>query len=239
MEVRAESIPQYPECILPQPTYLDLIKEDELWSETNGLIIQRRCPDDINVEVLTPEVFGNNLAEMSVNLLGGKFKPEYVKFTPKGVKAFSANVPFDGSYTYSPNAFGVYLSIFDINDRTFPSARKFPNQQEYDKVKAAIKTDKERLLEAFSKKKGFSKENEYEVLYRIRVMHRPTNANYWHCQVEIAPAFGGAQTISKDKAEWQKNALRALSNFLIVYASYDYPTPIPIVKDEWYIKDTA
>ncbi len=239
MEEKTESIPQYPECILPHPTYLDSIKEDELCSKSNGLIIQRRCPDNVSLEMICPEVFGNNLAEMSVNLLGGKFQPDFVKFTPKGVKPLSSLIPFEGNYTYSPDAYGVYISIFDINDRTFPSTRKFPNQQEYEKMKDAIKSNKERLVAAFSKKKGFSKEEDYELQYKIQVMHRPTNANYWHCQIEIAPAFEGAQTISKDKAEWQKNALRALTSFLVMYTSFDHPQPIPRVKSEWYIKETA
>ncbi len=239
MEEKADSIPQYPKCILPQPNYLDAIKEAELWSKSNGFVIQRRCPDGVSLEMICPEVFGSNLAEMSVNLLGAAFLPEYVKFNPKGVKAFSENIPFEGIYTYSPDAIGVYLSIYAINGRTFPSPRRFPSQQEYEKMKDAIPSNKDRLVAAFAKKKGFSKEEDYEVLYKIRVMHRPTNANYWHCQIEISPAFEGSSTVRKDKAEWQKNALRTLTNFLTAYASFEYATPIPEVRKEWYIKEPA
>lgn len=243
MEVKVECAKKYPECILPQPIYLDTIKGDEMWSKSNGLLIQRRCPDNTNEKVVTPEVFGNNLAEMSVNLLGGKFQPEHVKFMPIGVKDLSSRIPFDGSFTYSPDAKGVYMSIFDIHNRIFPSARKFPTQQEYEKVKEAIEdpreSDKARLVAAFNKRKGFSKETEYAVRYRISVMHRPTNANYWHCQIEIAPDCADGKTVNKEKAEWQKDALRALTNFLVAYASFNHQDPIPPVKEEWYVKHSA
>lgn len=244
MEEKTEIIPEYPQCILPMPTYLDFIVEEELWSKVNGLVIQRRCADNVDRSVLTPEIFGDNLAEMSVNLLGGEFKPEYVKFTPKGPKPLSTQILYEGTYTYSPEAEGVYICIPDIHDCTFPSARRFPNQQEYEKVKDAIAdgprdSDKARLVAAFSKRTGFSKETEYDVKYRISVMHRPTNANYWHCQIEIAPACEDGKTVNKEKSEWQKQALRALTNFFVVYTSFNHPEPIPGVKKEWYIKETA
>ena len=81
MDAKAEEIPEYPICILPRPTYLDFIVEEELWSKENALQIQRRCADNVDRSVLTPEIFGNNLAEMSVNLLGGEFLPVHVKFS--------------------------------------------------------------------------------------------------------------------------------------------------------------
>lgn len=243
MDEKAEDNPAYPLCILPQPIYKDLIDEIELWAKVNGLQIQRRCAENVEGSVLTPEVFGNNIAEMSVNLLGGDFQPEYVKFTPKGPKPIAADIPFEVVYSYSPDAKGVYITISDINGCTFPSTRKFPNQQEYEKVKGAIEesgnADKARLVAAFNKRKGFNKDTEYDVKYRIRVMHRPTNANYWHCQIEIAPDCEDGKTVNKEKAEWQKDALRVLTNFLVVYASFEHKNPIPSVKKEWYIKHPA
>lgn len=243
MDRKAEEIPEYPLCILPQPIYKDLIDETDLWAKENGLQIQRRCAEGVDGSVLTPEVFGKNLAEMSVNLLGGDFMPEYVKFTPRGPKPLSVDISFDVVYSYSPDAKGVYMSISDINAHTFPSIRKFPTQQDYEKVKEAIEdpteSDKARLVAVFNKRKSFSKETEYEVRYRISVMHRPTNANYWHCQIEIAPDSEDGMTVNKEKSEWQKDALRALTNFLVFHASFEHKTPIPSVKKEWYIKYPA
>lgn len=246
-EENIKQIPSYPLCILPQAGYIKQIDGNVLCSKTNGLIIQRRCADHIKDNALQPEIFGNNLAEMSVNLLGGCFLPEHVKFTPKGVVDFIVKTDFDGIYEYCQDAQGIYLSIPDIHNAEFPSRRKFLNQGEFDKVKDAIAddtvnvedseiNDKKRLVAAFQK---FSKDTEYSVKYRIQVVHRPTNANYWHCQIEIAPACSGGKTVSKDKAEWQKEALRTLTNFLIIYVSFDYPFPLPKVKEEWYINKSA
>lgn len=129
-EENLKQIPSYPLCILPQAGYIKQIDGNVLCSKTNGLIIQRRCADHIKDNALQPEIFGNNLAEMSVNLLGGCFLPEHVKFTPKGVVDFIVKTDFDGIYEYCPDARGIYLSIPDIHNAEFPSRRKFPNQGE-------------------------------------------------------------------------------------------------------------
>lgn len=70
-------------------------------------------------------------------------------------------------------------------------------------------------------------------------MHRPTNANYWHCQIEIAPDCADRKIVNKEKAEWQKDALSALTNFLVAYASFNHQDPIPPVKKEWYVMHSA
>lgn len=240
VELSNEVYPAYPVCILPQKTYVDLIEEKVLCSKKNGLIIQRRAADNVNIDIITPEIFGDNLKGMSVNLLGGEFLPKFVKFTPIGAKNFPCEEPFDGNYKFYAAAFGVYLQIASIHNQTFPSPRKFPNSGEYNKVKGAIRTPKDRLLAAFDKSKSnFSKDREYEVIYIIRVMHRPTNANYWHCQIEISPDCEEGKTVDKDKSEWQKRALRSLTNFLVPYTSLAYPNPLPTVNPQWYIKEPA
>ena len=223
-----------------------------MWSLLNSLVIQRRGAKDYKGKPLCPEIYGTHRAEMSVNLLGGRFEPEFVKFTPNKPKDLSKKIEFDGNYDHDADAFGLYISIPSIHNGTFPALRKFPDQQSHDKVKDAIldenkhededkqvvenkqeDEDKQRLAAAFKKNNSFRKNKEYPVRYLIQVMHRPTNANYWHCQVEIDPA------VKKDKAEWQKDALRALTNFLVGYASFEHKNPLPLIKKEWYIKETA
>ncbi len=233
--------PPYPECILPQPSYRAQIIEAELYAEDNRLVIQRRCDGDTGCGEITPETFGKNLKLMSVNLLGGPFNPDFIKFNPHHVRPFPSEECFDGEYDFFGNAAGVYIHIPKIHNGKFPSPRKFPDMREYEKVSEAIISDREKLLAAFGEVKDkkskdvFSKDREYNVNYRICVAHRPTNANYWHCQIEIAPDSDDGKTVDKDKAEWQKKALRALTNFLIPHTSFAPPDPIPQVKPEWYV----
>lgn len=234
--------PPYPECIFPRPSYRAHIVEEEFYAKDNNLVIQRRCDSNYGCGEITPETFGNNLKLMSVNLLGGLFEPDFVKFNPRQAKQLPTCEAFGGDYGYDGNAAGAYIHIPEVHNGKFPSPRNFPNLQEYEKVRDAVVSDKEKLLASFGEvrekksKENFSKDNEYDVNYRIRVMHRPTNANYWHCQIEIAPDSEDGRTIDKDKAEWQKKALRALANFLVPHATLKCPDPIPQVKSEWYLR---
>lgn len=220
----------YPSAILPMPSYADCIDGAHLCAISHGLVIQRRIKVSGSEEIITPEIFGSNLTEMSVNLLGGKFLPEYVGFIPSDNRAWPECKDFNGTYHYDSEASGIYFLIGKIHDKCFPSERTFPDYKEYKKTEEAIASRLDKL------KSAFSKNNRYDVSYRILVEHRPTVSNFWHCQVEIAPDCDPRMVVKKNKSAWQKDALRALTNFLIPYATLDYPLPIPVVKKEWYVK---
>lgn len=252
MDQTTDTKPPYPICILPQPNYRERIKEEELWSLLNSLVIQRRGANEYKGKPLCPEIYGTHRAEMSVNLLGGKFEPNFVEFSPNKPKDLSEMVEFDGNYDHDADAFGLYVSIPSIHNGTFPALRKFPDKQSYDKVKDAILDEdkqvvenqqeeeaRQRLAAVIKKHNSFRKDKEYPVRYLIQVMHRPTNANYWHCQIEIAEDCGGGKTVKKETAELQDKAFKALTNFLIIHTSFEYKSPIPKVKKEWYEKEPA
>lgn len=229
MEQNCDAVPPYPESIIPSYSFKDVIEEKDLTAIEHRLVIQRRASAS-DLDIVTPESFGTNLAEMSVNLMGGTFQPGFISWNPKGACKWPCDSKFSGEYTYTEGVRGLYISVPDIHNKTFPSSRKFNNREQFDKNKTAI-------LKSFQQ---FSSSTIYEVSYLISVQHRPTNANYWHCQIEIAPATFAEEkdTIRKDKASWQKDALRALTNFLTPYASFLIPAPIPEVSKEWYVKKT-
>ena len=220
----------YPYTILPQPSYVDYIDDEDLCAPSHGLILQRRIKYGDTDGVLTPEVFGANLTEMSVNLLGGKFLPWYVNFIPSDNRDWPEFKDFNGNYHYDSEASGLYLTISSIHNKCFPSERRFPDYKEFQKTEEAIVPKLDKL------KSIFNKNTSYEVRYRVLVKHRPTVSNFWHCQVEIAPDLDPRTVVRKDKAVWQKNALRALTNFLLPYATLEHSVPIPVVKESWYIK---
>ena len=145
MDQPTDTKPAYPICILPSEFYHDRIRESGLYDIKNGLIIQRRCAGDANQ--ITPEIFGTDLKEMSVNLLGGMFDPEYVKFTPYKPKNLPCVEAFSGEYSYDDTLKGIYIAINDIHAQTFPSPREFPNKAEFDKVAGAIKESSDELSE--------------------------------------------------------------------------------------------
>lgn len=223
----SEELPPYPKEILPDINYKLKIEEEHLTAESSGLVIQRATEHE--VDILTPEDFGDKyLHEMSVNVMGGKFLKEHVCWSPYKPTLLPTEVPFSNEYRYNERMHGIYLKIFPIHNKTFPSYRSFPNKELFEKHKDAIVDATE----------SFSSSKIYEERFMMKVEHRPTNANYWHCQIEIAPDWNEIREIvKKEKAKWERDALKAMTNVLVGVA-YENPAlndSFPKIKEEWYV----
>ncbi len=229
MDPKNDQIPNYPKCILPLPNYFPVIWEENLCAAINGLVIQRRRAQTDILDFIVPESFGTNLQEMSVNLLGGNFLPSHVCFRPKDNRLWPNEEVFNGEYEYYADSIGIYISINKIHNKVYPSERTFPNLKDFQQQEAAIKPKLENLRAIFQKN------NKYTVMYKILISHKPTVSNYWHCQIEIAPDCAPRKVVKKSKATYEKDALKALTNFLVPFAHCSPPDPVPDVKESWYM----
>lgn len=217
------AIPAYPAEIQPQPQFVPAIDTGLLLDAVPGVLIQRRSTEEADTP-LSPASFGNPLYQMSVNLMGGLFIPGHEAWVPKKID-ISGN--WNGDYEFRPKASGIYMAVSNIHEKHFPASRSFNSSTDFDKMKSAI-------AEIVS---SFSRENIYQVRYRVEVDHVPTGANYWHCQIETLPDTKvSSQPIVKDKALWQKEVFRSLVNYLIPFAKREKPASIPAIPLSLYIK---
>lgn len=262
----ADSTPPYPEDILPRSEeYKDLICEENLTFHTPELVVQRRASRSYVKGVPSPEEFGENRTEMSVNLLGAYFKPEHVCFVPKGYSFYPSDKPFSGKYDFIPDVKFFGIPIAAVHNKTFPSPRKFPDKDTFEAWKTAIRdnnsedqdnatyTEEElSLLKSIKmSKQQFSSKTDYTVTYRFQVAHRPTTANYWHCQIEVFPdtdtnrAEGSGPEkeliLKKEKSTWQTTtmdkAVKTITNILSGVAACSLsPSIPPEVPPQYYLK---
>lgn len=88
MEQNCDAVPPYPESIIPSYSFKDVIEEKDLTAIEHRLVIQRRASAS-DLDIVTPESFGTNLAEMSVNLMGGSFQPGFIFLIPDPIPEVS------------------------------------------------------------------------------------------------------------------------------------------------------
>lgn len=203
----------FPSHILPSSWFSIEININNVISAKPFCLIQRCHP--VHIDQITPEIIGEDIQEMSVNILGGRFKRcdgawktnKDLSKLWKGEKIDSSD--YESAYEFNENFGAFYFKIKDINNLPFPFPRKFPN------LNSALNSEKS--IVSFIEKR-FSKDTLYTVNYIIRVKHRPSFGNYWHGQVELSESGDSLEKPIKNKSEWQKNIYRSLSNQLYAFA---------------------
>lgn len=226
----SEQKPPYPYKILPvKGKYVIQIDGDYLVGKDANLFVARRINKEADYEI-TPEMIGDNLNGLSVNLLGGEFEPFHVKWTPTELNAYwnGCEIPIEKlNYRYDKEYCAIYINISEVNGKEFSHPRIYDKEEIFN-------ADREAFKDKFAKfTKG--KQNEVEMQFEISVVHRPTFANYWHCQIEVAKkTFPKSPPILEVKAKWEKKMLRTFRNFLLPFCNKTMKIEIPQVEKAKY-----
>lgn len=193
----------YPRSISPRAANRHRLPMCKLLRDYPELIVVRRCDDPApfalsgtgKIKKLKDEIFANeNLLEMSVNLLGGKFKLHHLAFSPFrqfvedewcGRKVFDYS-SLEDYYTVN-NTYGViFFGVSQVNTFTFPYSKavdkkNFPILKDAgEKAKKKERIDKELVGELGSAGNNMTKMQAW-----LHVNHHPTILNYWHMQIDI------------------------------------------------------
>lgn len=203
----------YPLQILPHTDYLLPIVIDAVIAEGHGnVLVQRRsdCPELIAFEdgqrdssKVTSHAFVN-IAEMSMNLMGGLFKSERAYWSQKK----PAHDNWDGKevdpakYLVSceptdPDAPLFYFKIASLHGLDFPHPRRGqkPKDMELYSVVNAV-------IEQFTGKDGKSFKG-FKTNGKLFVNHVPTMMNYWHIQLELRSKKKDKEDSKEDKDSWE------------------------------------
>jgi hypothetical protein len=164
-----------------------------------------------------------DVPEMSMNLLGGLFELQHIKFIPKQEASKKWTTPhkikfrdYKNSFRVLNESYPIYFLFNDIHNQVIPYQRNSNDpkvQKLYKKLKIPLTSNS---LVDFEGK--------------TVVSHEPINLNYWHIEFLLSDPKEEQEVKRKniksdDDGYWQNNLARtALNNILLVNARRDVTT---------------
>lgn len=230
---------EYPKEILPKKGFIVPFPFHELSKAFGDYLVCYRIDGSVEENLETGMVGGQrklkstcfeHLPHMSINLYGGLFQPEHVRFVQKK----PASDPWDGTSDVSLDEYIVYVTE---NDRYTPVFYRASELFQND-VKTAVFFQDRNAYDAASawfSKNGYSlppyeKDKSFIIDIEIRVKHVPTNLNYWHTQMEVYPPHGEKE-LKDDNAKWRKRIFNQIRDSILCLHYYvdtsqlDYKIP--------------
>jgi hypothetical protein len=207
---------EYPLSILPKKNYIIRIDIDKLCEEISTSLVRRSQKKESELFNKFGKLREDVLAEgdilnMSMNLLGGKFKSKHIKFNP--VK--EATKIWDGKesiFYYKYHSFiqnlsqvtPIFFNVRDLHNQSIPYQRS----KDKDVTKLISKLNI----------KAIETEGKYEFNGKSIVSHEPTLLNYWHVEFQIKDIENNL--VSNTKSAWKKNVVEmALKHVISINAS--------------------
>lgn len=193
---------EYPNEVVPKATYKKQLVFKALKSDYPNMLVLRMVrgqkedyyDDSSDVQELTDRIFQGTIQNLSMNLLGGKFKIEHHSFRPKNDGASDewnggdVNLSkYRNSYIDEIPSFYVCFNVDDIDGTTYPFPVKFNNQEERDAMEEKAKSilvEREVQIDQDVVDKFVSSENKVNVQVLMQLVHRPNNLNYWHVTLD-------------------------------------------------------
>lgn len=225
---------QYPTAIIPKRNYINPIDIDALHSSNESYVTVRRSAktEDETFNELHKlkehAIVANDkkILGLSMNLLGGKFEVEHIKFRTKnaGSESWKTGEPVY-FFQKHKNDFEVleevlppiFLYLKDIHEV------RFPYRKQYDKETAKI-------CKALSIGIEIDENDSSKIILvgQSKVKHTPTNLNYWHIEFSLVDAE--KKEIRRSDSKWQESATLAALQILTAKAKKNIETPACIPK---------
>lgn len=221
---------KYPSHILPKNKYEHLIDIDKL-NRTQIIYVLRRSSKDFldsfnvvgDTVILREDVIDKSeIPNMSLNLAGGKFKDNDLKYIPK------INTRATEKWNGSEKIYlSEYLNCYKIADKFCPI---YFDVSKIHKKEIPYQQGKTKDLRKLLKEMGedpIEINDKYQFSAIIEVSHEPINLNYWHVELKIKDFK--KHEISSTKSAWVKELCeQTLKNILAVNAYHEIITkPIP------------
>lgn len=213
----------YPLELLPQPGFSVPFPFGALKTKFGNYVVCYRIEGTVeeNYEqgefnghkVLKEQCFGH-LVHLSMNLMGGSFKPEHVIFTPKKPGSndwkLDENVDlkdYEDCIERNEKATAVYYResvicqpnisiLFVFNDKS--SFNSFCNVFQ----DAQHPQYKDGVID--------------QGVFTTNIEHRPTNLNYWHVQLEVYPQLKD-EMLNNDHSVWRKRVFNHIRSTILCH----------------------
>jgi len=185
---------------------------------------------------LRDDALGDNLIEMSVNLMGGLYKMSHLPFNPalelvendwNGKFIPETPVP-ESSYSIKEEWGIVAFRVLEANSFTFPYTKSI-KKNDYSDIKNHAERAKQRenlrIEEEIVGALGGAGDDMTKVYGWLHVNHHPNDLNYWHMQIDVYKP--GSNEYIKDGKKGEnrriKQQLRVhISDIAICELGYSY-----------------
>ena len=228
----------YPSFILPKKRYVHIFQIDGIIAIQDSYILRRsnnsfedtfNTSDDL-ITLREDAIEPIDIPNMSLNLIGGKFKEKYLRFIPlmrtdaveswDGIKRIYLS-EFLRQYNESNEFCPVYFHVNRIHGVEFP----------YQRAKAK---ELNKILNELGQEPTETNEK-YNFRGRTEVVHDPTNLNYWHTEFRLLDFKN--DTVPRKSSAWiEEISKQTLTNILCVNAYSTPPTRIKSIPCRFYHK---
>lgn len=213
----------YPLELLPQPGFCVPFPFSVLKEMYGGYIVCYRIEGTIddNCEqgsfgghkVLKEKCF-EHIVHLSMNLLGGSFKPEHILFVQKrpGSDKWESGEKVDykdykGCVEKCETATPVFYRDKVLCQPSISIPVIFNDKQAYN---AFCQYNKEKVFPRYNKGESIS------VAFETKIEHHPTKLNYWHVQLEVYPELK-EEMLNNDTGVWRSRIFNHIRNVILCH----------------------
>ncbi|NIG52512.1 hypothetical protein [Chitinophaga sp. Cy-1792] len=223
----------YPKNILPRGNYINPIDINILNGQDKYVILRRsdKCIGDTFNEfenLVDNIILDQRIPGLSMNLLGGNYEIKHLKFNQTG----GAGKYWDSIREIKLNEYlkdikllevycPIYFFVEDLQNIEFPYSR--PNDA----------TAKKLLTELGIPQQVGQTAN---VIAKVEIVHKPSNANYWHVEFTIRESLHeNAKAIKDANSRWKENLTQSIYHLISAKALKKCPV-VPKVRTTAYTK---
>lgn len=243
---------KYPYEVVPKATYKKRLVFKALRSDHPNMFVLRMVKgrkedyydESSDNQELTDRIFQGTIQNLSMNLLGGKFKIEHYSFRPKNDGASDewngGDVDlslYKDSYIDETPSFYVCFNADDIDGTTYPFPIKFSNQDERDSMEkkaSAIFDEREIQIDQDVVDKFVSSEDKVNVQVLMQLVHRPNNLNYWHVTLDTTRPDNSEYIMPDEKLNSRdKRQMKAFKQHLMELIENIGSVPYKFKKEDY------
>lgn len=233
---------EYPERILPREKWRKGITGGEIVALCGKAVIGRRidgrpadCIDkslgEDNMSLKIDALPLNRIPDLSTNLLGALFRLEDFVFIQKG----EGKMPWNGRETvpasmlvgsnYERQTGDMFVAgwlVCEVDKLPVPYRKTLPKKSDYEAFRKRVEADRAArtdvrtvYLEEYEKLPLNENRQRYcDAEGEVRIVHDPTNLNYWHFLVSLYPMDDHKHPISAAKTSWCRMMADNVGDFL-------------------------
>ncbi len=224
--------PRYPRSILPKQNYTPLLNIDAMSKEADLFIVRRAdvsCKEIFNeAGTLKDDVIrSKDVPRLSTNLLGSYYLLKHIKFRTmkNGAEPWLNRtkihlLDFINDYEVLKKICPIIYKLNNLHNAPVPFINK-----------------KNKHSDNFIKANNLTPEIigvEYKLKGKIKIVHEPTNLNYWHVELKLYDALD-TEVTRKDDNAWARSSKRYVLEHFLSVPMFETPKNIQAINKSYYV----